>query len=117
MYIRIGSRTEPFGCGSSGGASRRVRNDVAGVAGLVDAVAFLGEVVAPVVFEVAVAAKRAEPEDAASSKMRPTTDAASSTTLAINHLLAGTGPAAASRRSSSVAGRMSAGVRGVGVAS
>src|SRR5664279_3085111 len=52
-----------LGCGSSGGASRRVRNDVAGVAGLVDAVAFLGEVVAPVVFEVAVAAKRAEPED------------------------------------------------------
>src|SRR5664280_499655 len=55
--------TKCFGCGSSGGASRRVRNDVAGVAGLVDAVAFLGEVVAPVVFEVAVAAKRAEPED------------------------------------------------------
>src|SRR5664280_566311 len=52
-------RSISFGCGSSGGASRRVRNDVAGVAGLVDAVAFLGEVVAPVVFEVAVAAKRA----------------------------------------------------------
>jgi len=33
------------GCGSTGGASRRVRNDVAGVAGLVNAVAFPGEVV------------------------------------------------------------------------
>ena len=41
----------------------------------------------------------------------------SSTTLATNHLLALTGPAAASPRSSSVAGRMSAGLRGVGVAS
>src|SRR5450759_349297 len=60
---RVRTTTVSIGCGSSGGASRRVRNDVAGVAGLVDAVAFLGEVVAPVVFEVAVAAKRAEPED------------------------------------------------------
>jgi hypothetical protein len=63
---RSGVEEDWYGCGSSGGASRRTRDDVAGVAGLVDAVAlvaFLGEVVAPVVFEVVDAAKRAEPED------------------------------------------------------
>jgi hypothetical protein len=61
------------GCGSSGGASRRTRDDVAGVAGLVDVVAFLGEVVAPVVFEVVVAVKRAElaPTNPATSFIPP----------------------------------------------
>ena len=52
-----------IGCGSSGGTSRGLWDDVLGVAGLVDAVTFLGEVVVPVVVEVAVAADGAEFED------------------------------------------------------
>ena len=51
------------GCGSSGGTSRCLWDDVLGVVGLVDAVAFLGEVVAPVVVEVAVAGDGAQFED------------------------------------------------------
>src|SRR5664280_2037023 len=51
------------GCGSSGGTSRCLWDDVLGVAGLVDAVTFLGEVVAPVVVEVAVAGDGAQFED------------------------------------------------------
>src|SRR5664280_2525516 len=52
-----------IGCGSSGGTSRCLWDDVLGVAGLVDAVTFLGEVVAPVVVEVAVAGDGAQFED------------------------------------------------------
>lgn len=55
--------TNALGCGSSGGTSRGLWDDVLGVAGLVDAVTFLGEVVVPVVVEVAVAADGAEFED------------------------------------------------------
>src|SRR5664280_3226499 len=54
---------ESIGCGSSGGTSRCLWEDVLGVAGLVDAVTFLGEVVAPVVVEVAVAGDGAQFED------------------------------------------------------
>ena len=56
-------RAKSFGCGSSGRTSRGLWDDVLGVAGLVDAVTFLGEVVVPVVVEVAVAADGAEFED------------------------------------------------------
>src|SRR6266487_1986974 len=51
------------GCGSSEGASCRLGDDVAGVTGFVDAVLFLGEVVAPVFVEVAVGGDGAEFED------------------------------------------------------
>jgi Metal-sensitive transcriptional repressor len=44
------------GCGSRGGTSCRDRDEPVGVAGFVDSVLFLGEVVAPVGVEVAVAA-------------------------------------------------------------
>ena len=50
-----------------------------------------------------------------SSKMAPTTVAAS-TALAVNHLLRALGPAVASRRWVSSVGRMSAVLRGTGVA-
>jgi hypothetical protein len=56
-------RVISVGCGSSGGTSRCLWDDVLGVAGLVDAVTFLGEVVAPVVVEVAVAGDGAQFED------------------------------------------------------
>src|SRR5664280_3469172 len=56
-------RPNSVGCGSSGGTSRCLWDDVLGVAGLVDAVTFLGEVVAPVVVEVAVAGDGAQFED------------------------------------------------------
>jgi hypothetical protein len=45
-----------FGCGSPGGTSRRMGYHAVGVAGCVGSVSFLGEVVAPVSIEVAVAA-------------------------------------------------------------
>src|SRR5450756_892433 len=48
MPVRTQQAGYPFGCGSSGGTSRCLWDDVLGVAGLVDAVTFLGEVVAPV---------------------------------------------------------------------
>src|SRR6266487_1615318 len=51
------------GCGSSEGALCRLGDDVAGVTGFVDAVLFLGEVVAPVFVEVAVGVDGAEFED------------------------------------------------------
>ncbi len=47
-----------IGCGSSEGASRCLRDDVSGVAFLVDAPMFLGAVVFPVLVEVSVAPQR-----------------------------------------------------------
>jgi len=63
-YVPLGQRTsrirlclgKSLGCGSPEGTSCGLRNGVVGVAGLVDASVFLGEVVAPVRLEVAVAA-------------------------------------------------------------
>ena len=53
----------------------------------------------------------------ASSKIWAATLAASCTTLAVSHLLRAVGPAVASRRWVSLPGRMSAGVRPIGVVS
>ena len=48
--------TFSFGCGSFGGSSCRSRDDVVGVAGLVDSAPLLGEVIGPVGVPVTVAA-------------------------------------------------------------
>ena len=62
---RRGSLCSPIshGCGSSEGTLCGLRNGVVGVAGLVDALLFLGEVVTPVGVEVVVAVECPQFED------------------------------------------------------
>ena len=50
---------DSYGCGSAGGTSALPGDDAVGVAGLMDSASFLGEVVAPVGIEVAVASEGA----------------------------------------------------------
>jgi hypothetical protein len=63
LGVRFSQRLQRLGCGSPGVTLCRLGDDAEGVAGSVDAAAFLGQVEVPVLIEVVVGDEGAELED------------------------------------------------------